>query len=104
MFGGSLRPAEGQFQIYWAHNSKKYNPDFVVETGDAIYIVETKMQREMESNEVKEKTAAALDYCNKATRFNLENGKKPWKYVLIPHEAVQFNMSFDRLAAQYAMG
>lgn len=97
-----LRPAEGQFEIYWAHNSRRYNPDFVVETGDAIYIVETKMQREMESNEVKQKTAAALDYCNKATRFNLENGKKPWNYVLIPHEAVQFNMSFNGLTTKYS--
>jgi len=96
-----LRPVEGQFQIYWAHNSRKYNPDFVVETTDVIYMVETKMQKEMDSSEVKEKTMAALDYCGKATRFNMEHGKKHWKYVLIPHEAVQFNMSFNRLAAQY---
>jgi len=96
-----LRPAEGQFQIYWAHNSRKYNPDFVVETKDAIYMVETKMKKEMDSSEVNEKTTAALDYCGKATRFNVENGKKPWRYVLIPHDAVQLNMSFNRLARQY---
>jgi type III restriction enzyme len=98
-----LRPAEGQFQIYWAHNSRRYNPDFVVEAGDAIYMVETKMQREIETKEVKEKTSAALDYCRKATRFNLENSKKPWRYVLIPHEAVQFNMSFNGLARKYGI-
>jgi hypothetical protein len=45
----------------------------------------------------------ALDYCRKATRFNLENGKKPWRYVLIPHEAVQFNMSFNGLAMKYGI-
>jgi type III restriction enzyme len=96
-----LRPAEGQFQIYWAHNSKKYHPDFVVETADAIFMVETKMQREMNTNEVDEKTRAALDYCGRATRFNMEHGKKPWRYVLIPHEAVQLNMSFNRLVSKY---
>lgn len=96
-----LRPADGQFQIYWAHNSRKYNPDFVVESDEGIYMVETKMQKEMKSDEVREKTIAALDYCSKATRFNLEHGKKPWGYVLIPHEAVQMNMSFNRIVNKY---
>ena len=96
-----LRPAEGQFEIWWAHNSRRYNPDFVVETADTIYMVETKMQKDMELDEVREKTKAALYYCEHATRFANEYGKKPWKYVLIPHEAVQFNMSFDSLSRQY---
>jgi len=29
------------------------------------------------------------------------NTGKPWKYVLIPHNAVQANMSFDTLARRY---
>ena len=37
-----LRPAQNQFHIYWKHNSKSYHPDFVVETADMIYIIETK--------------------------------------------------------------
>ncbi|MBI4651509.1 DEAD/DEAH box helicase family protein, partial [Candidatus Desantisbacteria bacterium] len=98
-----LRPAEGQFEIWWAHNSKRYNPDFVVETNEAIYLVETKMQKDMDSKEVKEKAKAALYYCEHAARFALRNGKKPWKYILIPHEAVQFNMGFGRLAKQYVI-
>lgn len=96
-----LRPAEGQFEIWWAHNSKRYNPDFVVETNEAIYLVETKMQKDMNSNEVRGKAKAALYYCEHATRFALENGKKPWKYVLIPHEAVKVNMSFNYIVQQY---
>jgi len=96
-----LRPAEGQFEIWWAHNSKRYNPDFVVETDDTIYMVETKMQKDMESEEVKEKTKAALHYCSYASKFAKENGKKEWLYLLIPHEVVQFNMSFGVLANQF---
>ena len=39
-----LRPASNQFRMYWDNNSKKYEPDFVVETVDAIYMVETKVK------------------------------------------------------------
>lgn len=96
-----LRPAEGQFEIYWAHNSKRYNPDFVVETDRCIFLVETKMQKDMDSDEVKEKAKAALHYCSYASIFAKENNKKEWKYLLIPHEAVQFNMSFGVIAKQF---
>lgn len=98
-----LRPAEGQFEIWWAHNSRRYNPDFVVETSEAIYLVETKMQKDMSSDDVKEKARAALHYCEHATRFANDNGKKPWKYILIPHETVQFNMSFKKFADQFVV-
>ena len=96
-----LRPADGQFEIYWAHNSRRYNPDFVVETKDTIYMVETKMQKDIDSGEVKEKAKGAIHYCSNVSKFTLENGKKPWTYVLIPHEAVKVNMSFGVLAKQY---
>ncbi|MFH1714591.1 MAG: DEAD/DEAH box helicase family protein [Elusimicrobiota bacterium] len=98
-----LRPAEGQFEILWAHNTKRYNPDFIVETSDRIFMIETKMQKEMDSNEVKEKSRAALHYCEYANRFAKDNGKKQWGYVLIPHEAVKFNMSFKNLVSQYVV-
>ncbi|MBM2833237.1 MAG: hypothetical protein HW406_398, partial [Candidatus Brocadiaceae bacterium] len=39
-----LRPASNQFHLYWKHNSRQYNPDFVVETKDAIYLIETKKE------------------------------------------------------------
>jgi len=50
---------------------------------------------------VQEKAAAAIKYCNHATEFNLSHGKKPWKYVLIPHNAVLANMSFETLMEKY---
>ena len=96
-----LRPADGQFEIWWAHNSRRYNPDFVVETKNAIYMVETKMQKDIESDEVKKKAKAAIHYCSHASKFTLENGKKPWTYILIPHEAVKVNMSFNVLIKKY---
>lgn len=96
-----LRPAKNQFRIYWRHNSKQYEPDFVVETSDAIYLVETKKEGDIDSGDVQEKAKAALTYCDNATTFTTQNNGKPWKYVLIPHNAVMQNMGFKTLATKY---
>lgn len=96
-----LRPAQKQFTIYWDHNSRQYEPDFVVETREAIYLVETKKQADMASSEVQQKAQAALEYCKHANDFTSQNGGKPWKYILIPHNAVLFNMSFEHLMTKY---
>ena len=31
-----LRPAKEQFNIYWSNGSKRYEPDFIVETEDIL--------------------------------------------------------------------
>ena len=69
-----------------------------METKDAIYLIETKKETYIESVNVQEKAQAALEYCKHATDFTIPNGGKPWKYVLIPHNAVMMNMSFLALA------
>lgn len=96
-----LRPASNQFHLYWKHNSRQYNPDFVVETKDAIYLIETKKEADIESEDVQGKAQAALEYCKVATDFTISNGGKPWKYVLIPHNAVMVNMSFEHLTKSF---
>ena len=96
-----MRPALGQFNIYWKHNSRQYNPDFVVETNDKIYIVETKKEGDIDTVEVQEKAQAALQYCKAATGFTTEHDGKYWQYVLIPHNAVLANMSFGNLVGRY---
>ena len=99
-----LRPAKKQFNIYWDRtNSEKgrYEPDFVVESDINIYLVETKARRDMTSSEVEKKKNAALIYCNYATEYNLEHGKKPWKYVLIPHDENILASSVKKLFGRY---
>ena len=96
-----LRPAPNQFRMYWDNNSKKYEPDFVVETADAIYMVETKASNELNNDDVLQKTAAALTYCKNATEFTSQNGGKPWQYLLIPHTAVSKTVSFNFLIGNY---
>ncbi|KOH43483.1 DEAD/DEAH box helicase [Sunxiuqinia dokdonensis] len=90
-----LRPAPNQFRIYWKNNSKQYYPDFVVETEDCIYLVETKMLDQVEVSDVISKKAAAQKYCKYATAFTTANGGKPWKYILIPHNEVTQTTGFD---------
>jgi type III restriction enzyme len=96
-----LRPGINQFHIYWQHNSRQYNPDFVVETADAIYMIETKKEGDIDTPDVQDKARAAIEYCKHATDYTSKNDGKPWKYVLIPHGSVQLNMSFGFLAKQY---
>lgn len=95
-----LRPADKQFRIYWANNSRLYFPDFVVEREDAIYLVEVKAANQVDSGEVQDKKRAASNYCKYASDYNLANGKKPWKYVIFPHDKIQLNSSFDHLLNQ----
>lgn len=92
-----LRPAKDQFNIYWKHNSKRYEPDFVVESSDFIYLIETKKETDIETIDVQEKAKAALQFCKHASNFTTQHHGKAWKYVLIPHNVVMQNMSFDFL-------
>jgi len=96
-----LRPAKKQFQIYWRHNSKQYEPDFVVETKETIYLIETKKAQDIDRAEVQEKAKAALTYCIHASEYTKQVDGKLWKYVLLPHDSVQQNMSFDSLVEKF---
>ena len=94
-----LRPAREQFHIYWANGSKRYEPDFIVETEDCIYMVETKAAKEVSSEEVQLKKQAAEEYCRHATEYTAENGGKPWRYVLMAHDTVDRSAGFKFLIA-----
>ncbi|MFV0211939.1 DEAD/DEAH box helicase family protein [Empedobacter falsenii] len=96
-----LRPASNQFRIYWDNNSKRYEPDFVVETEDAIYMIEPKSKDKMQDSDVLQKADAAITYCKYATEYNLENGGKPWHYLLIPHDEINKTINFAYLLNKF---
>ncbi len=96
-----LRPAANQFHIYWDNNSKRYEPDFVVETDDAIYMVEPKSKDKMQDTDVKLKADAAIIYCKYASDYNLENDKKPWFYLLVPHDEINRTTSLANLISKF---
>lgn len=96
-----LRPAPRQFNIWWGQSgSSRYEPDFIVETADTIYMCEPKASRNMQDADVLEKKEAAEVYCSAASEFNAENGGKPWKYLLISHDEIRPQSSFTYLARQ----
>lgn len=94
-----LRPASSQFNIYWSNGSRRYEPDFVVETGNCIYLVETKAAKDVNDADVQDKKRAAEEYCKNSTEYTKENGGKPWRYILLAHDVVDRTMSFRYLAA-----
>lgn len=95
-----MRPARNQFNIYYDRNSRRYVPDFVVETVDAIHLVETKKAGDVESDEVRQKADAARQYCHAASEYTAALEGKPWSYILIPHDAVKRSESFRSIVTR----
>lgn len=95
-----LRPVSSQFNIYWGNGAHKYEVDFLVETADAIYMCETKAEKDVNDADVLAKAEAAREFCRHATEFTQEHGGKPWRYVLIPHTLVDRSYSFSYLLGQ----
>ena len=95
-----MRPSAKQFNIYYgAGGISRYEPDFVIETADIIYMVETKASNEIGSEAVKEKAIAAQEYCRAVTEWNSKNAGKTWLYVLISHDEVRLQSSFGYLVS-----
>lgn len=95
-----IKPPRGSFRIYY-QNDRAYEPDFVVETATTKYICEPKRADELEKKEVVAKANAALLWCRHASTHAALHGDKPWRYLLIPDNAILENMTLAGLAAQY---
>ena len=100
-----FKPAKGQFQIYykWGADHPEYQPDFVAETSDRIFMLEPKASNQMTDAEVLAKRDAAVRWCIQASDHAKSYGGKPWVYALIPHDAVAENMTLKGLATRYAV-
>lgn len=98
-----FKPAKGQFQIYykWGADNPEYQPDFVAETGDRIFMLEPKASNQMTDGEVLAKKEVAVRWCHQASTHARSYGGNPWTYVLIPHDAIAENMTLEGLANQY---
>jgi type III restriction enzyme len=96
-----LRPAPNQFRIYWDNNSKRYEPDFIVETENSIYMIEVKRSDQTEEQSVVAKKDAALRYCKYANEYTSQNEGKDWEYLLIPHNEVSRTSGFNYLSTKF---
>ena len=95
-----MRPSIYQFRIYWNNQGNTYQPDFVAETKDFIYMIETKAANNIPTDEVKAKAKAAFKYCEYANEFIKEHGGKQWKYAIIPHDQVTKTSNFKAVILQ----
>ena len=98
-----FKPAKGQFQIFYQQGADhpEYQPDFVAETNNAIFMLEPKASNQMADPVVLAKKEAAIKWCKNASDYAIANGGKPWRYVLIPHNAIAQNMTLEGLAQQF---
>lgn len=95
-----FKPAPKQFQIFY-NRDVPYEPDFVVETDSLKLLCEPKDRSEMEDEIVVAKALAAYEWCQRASAYELEHGGKPWKYLLIPHDAITANATLEALIKEY---
>ena len=100
-----FRPAKGQFQIFYRDGAdhQEYQPDFVAETSNSIYMLESKRRSELGTALVEAKKAAAVQWCQHATTHTDTYNGKPWRYVLIPHDVIAENMTLEVLAGQFGV-
>jgi type III restriction enzyme len=92
-----LRPAPKQFKI-WYRGGKLYEPDFIVETTDTVYMVEVKSSRDMQDEDVILKAKAAQLYCEHVNEF----AAKSWSYVLIDSDNIKRSSTFAVLVRDSA--
>jgi type III restriction enzyme len=97
-----FKPPRDQFKIYYGRD-QAYEPDFVVETTTAKYLLEPKRASDMQDADVQAKARAAVLWCQRATEHELQHGGKPWSYLLIPHDAVRDSWTLQGLAAAYTV-
>ena len=100
-----FKPARGQFQLYyWVEDNdpQEYQPDFVAEADGAIYMLEPKARNQLDAPDVLAKQEVAVKWCAHASDYTRQIGGKPWRYALIPHDAIAENMTLDGLVGHFA--
>ena len=93
-----MRPAARQFSLFYDTDSNsQYQPDFIVETADKIYMVEVKASNQLRDAVVLKKAQTGKEFCRAATEFDKLNGGKPWEYALVSHDRIETNYSFKHI-------
>lgn len=88
-----LRPAPAEFNITYGNN-RRYEPDFVVETKNLIYLVEVKGEDKLTDEDVLAKKESAYSYCQIVSDWAKTHDEKEWKYVFIPSKEIHVTTSF----------
>lgn len=95
-----LRPAPQEFNITY-NRGKHYEPDFVVETEDTVYMVEIKGENMLNEPDVLAKKDRGIKYCQTVSDWGKANGYKQWRYLFIPAQQVKATVTFELLASMF---
>lgn len=95
-----VKPGPKQFQIEY-RRTERYEPDFVVETKTEKLIVEIKARRDLEDETVKAKAKSARTWIGHANVHARTHNGKPWRYALVPHDAILENVTLAGLTAKF---
>lgn len=96
-----LRPNINEFDITYNYG-KRYEPDFVVETKDKIYLVEVKADKDLTNDDVVGKKKEAIKYCKTVSEYDGVLEIKDWQYVLIPASKINNNSTIKHLFKTYS--
>lgn len=80
-----IKPPLNQLGLFW-QAGQQYNPDFLVETPTAKYMIEVKAKNEVKNPDVLEKAKEGIKWCKYASIVDFD--KKPWEYKLITDEVI----------------
>jgi type III restriction enzyme len=97
-----IKPSLDTFPIYY-DNEGQYKPDFVVETATEILLCEVKDHAEMKDDIVLAKAKAAVIWCKQAAKHAKSCGAKPWRYLLIPDDAITASAALKALISTYTV-
>ena len=95
-----LRPHPREFNITY-NRGHAYEPDFVVETEDIIYLVEVKGEDKLNDPDVIAKKERGIQYCSVASQWGRANGYKEWRYLFIPAGQISSSSTFALLAERF---
>jgi type III restriction enzyme len=56
----------------------------------------------MTDPQVLAKKEVAVQWCQQASGYMQQHGGKPWRYLLIPHDAIAENMTLQGLCDRYS--
>ena len=68
---------------------------------DLNLLIETKKAADVQTDEVPTKARADAAWCAHASAYAATTGSKPWRYLLIPDDAVVVNATLGALATAY---
>lgn len=94
-----LKPEHQQLKISLGEKYK-YRPDFIVETDDAIYLIEVMGNFRTYSSNGIEKKQAANEYCDNINKTFDGQGKKQWTYKIVDGESISRSQSFEELITE----